>query len=354
MKEKIIAIIGCGRIAINAHFPALSKIEGVRIKYACDIIPEKAEAMKEKYPTLVENVITDYKVALADKEVEAVFVLTPNYAHYTITMDALKAGKHVFCEKPVTVNYELSCEMAEEAKKQNKLLNIGVVNRYNRVVETLAEMNANGEFGKIYHVYACFRRYRGIPGLGGAFTTKSQSGGGVLIDCGIHFFDLIFYILGGVQIKNVTADAYNEMAKDIKAYKYESMWAEETMDVNGTNDVDDFITGYLRTDKASISFNGSWAQNIGEEEAYVDFLGDKKGARLSYGGQAVIYDNDLNRTTTEIKIPDAFVCEDKAFLEATETGEHTKTYIDNILETMKLLDTLYKSAEIHEEIDFTK
>ena len=350
---KTIAIIGCGRIANGAHLPALSKLDDVRIKYACDILLHKAEAAKEKFPK-IENVIEDYHVALNDPEVEAVFVLTPNYMHYVITMDSLRAGKNVFCEKPITVNYALSCEMKEEADKQGKMLNIGVCNRYNQSVELLEQLNREGRFGNIYHVVCSFRAHRSIPGLGGAFTTKSQSGGGVLIDCGIHFFDLIFYILGGVKIKNVTADAYNEMAKDIKAYKYESMWAEETMDVNGTNDVDDFITGYLRTDKASISFNGSWAQNIGEEEAYVDFLGDKKGARLSYGGQAVIYDNDLNRTTTEIKIPDAFVCEDKAFLEATETGEHTKTYIDNILETMKLLDTLYKSAEIHEEIDFTK
>ena len=87
----VVAVIGCGRIARNAHFPALSKIEGVKVKYACDLIEEKAQAMKDKYPELVENVITDYKVALADPEVEAVYVLTPNYAHYVITMDALKA-----------------------------------------------------------------------------------------------------------------------------------------------------------------------------------------------------------------------------------------------------------------------
>ena len=100
----VVAVIGCGRIAKLAHFPALSKIDGVRIKYACDIIPEKAEEMKAKYPDVVENVITDYRVALEDPEVESVFVLTPNFAHYTITMDALRAGKHVMCEKPITVN----------------------------------------------------------------------------------------------------------------------------------------------------------------------------------------------------------------------------------------------------------
>ena len=112
-----VAIIGCGRIAQNAHLPALTKMEDVRIKYACDIIPEKAEAVVKKYDN-VEIAITDYKVALADPEVDAVFVLTPNYAHYTVTMDALRAGKHVMCEKPITVNYALSVEMAKEAKKQ--------------------------------------------------------------------------------------------------------------------------------------------------------------------------------------------------------------------------------------------
>ena len=94
-RTHVIAVIGCGRIAKLAHFPALSKIDGVRIKYACDIIPEKAEKVKAKYPDLIENVITDYTIALADPEVESVFVLTPNFAHYTITMDALRAGKHV-------------------------------------------------------------------------------------------------------------------------------------------------------------------------------------------------------------------------------------------------------------------
>ncbi len=351
---RTIAVVGCGRIAQGAHFPAFAKIEGLKVKYACDLIESKAQHVKDTYPTLVENVITDYNIALADPEVEAVYVLTPNYAHYVVTMDALRAGKHVFCEKPITVNYELSCEMAEEAKKQGKLLNIGVVNRYQRSVEILEQMNREGKFGNIYHVYASFRRFRGIPGLGGPFTTKAQSGGGVLIDIGVHFFDLILYILGGAKIQNVTCDTYCEMAKDMKAYKATDMWAADTADIeNGTNDVDDYISGYIRTDKASISFNGAWAQNIGEAEHYIDILGDKGGARLNYCGQFTFWDGaTLEKTVSNHEIPEMFYCEDKAFLEAVGSGEKTKTHIDNILETMKLLDTLYKSADIKQEIKF--
>ena len=353
-KKPVIAVIGCGRIANNAHLPALANIEGVRVKYACDLIEEKAALVKEKYPNMVEEVITDYKVALADPEVDCVFVLTPNYAHYTVTMDALRAGKHVMCEKPVTVNYELSCEMAEEARRQGKILNIGVCNRYQGSVVELERMNRDGEFGKLYHVYCSFRAFRCIPGLGGDFTTKSQSGGGVLIDWGIHFLDLILYVLGGAKIKNVTCDTYCEMAKDMKSYKYKDMWAEDTADVeNGTNDVDDFVTGYIRTDKATISFNGAWAQNVDSPDMFVDFLGDKKGARLDYCAKFHLTDGEtLETTTPEVPLPDMYREEDVAFFESCMTGEKNRNNIDNILESMKLLDALYKSAEEGKEISF--
>ena len=350
---KVIAVIGCGRIANNAHLPALSRLEDVRIKYACDLIIEKAEKAKENFPK-IENVITDYKVALADSEVEAIFVLTPNYAHYTITMDALKAGKHVLCEKPITVNYALSCEMAEEANKQGKFLNIGVCNRHHASVEKLEEMYREGKFGNIYHVYTSFRSFRCIPGLGGAFTTKSQSGGGVLIDWGVHFLDLVLYILGGAKLKTVSCNAYNEMAKDMKSYNYKGygMWAEDTADIeNGTNDVDDFITGFVRTDKASISFNGAWAQNVGETEMFIDILGDKGGARLSYGGQFTFWDGQtLESVNSTHEIPDMYEKEDRAFLDSIDTGIKDKSHIDYVLESARLLDALYQSSEQKTEV----
>ena len=142
MENKIvIAVIGCGRIAQNAHFPAFSQMDNIRVKYACDLIEEKANAMKEKY-AFVENVITDYKIALADNEVDCVYVLTPNYAHYTVTMDALRAGKHVFCEKPITVNYALSKEMEEESEisgPYDQLVNNERMSIIHRLINELPE-----------------------------------------------------------------------------------------------------------------------------------------------------------------------------------------------------------------------
>ncbi len=343
---KTVAIIGCGGIANGAHLPALQAMEDVRIKYGCDIIEERAVAAKEKFPK-IEQVITDYNVALADPEVQAVFVLTPNYTHYTVTMDALRAGKHVLCEKPITVNYPLSKEMADLANEKGLLLNIGVCNRYNRSVELLKQRVDAGEFGKIYNVHCSFRDWRCIPGLGGPFTTKSMSGGGVLIDWGVHFLDLILYIVGGPALKTASCSAYSEMAKDMPSYRYKAMWAQNTADIeNGTNDVDDFITGHVRTAGPSITFTGAWAQNVGKTEMYVDFLGDKGGARLDYGGQFTFWSGEtLEDEITFHDIPNQYAAEDAAFLAAIDTGEKTRSHIDNVIESARLMDALYLSAE---------
>ena len=354
MKPVVVAVIGCGRIANGSHLPALQALENVRIKYACDLILEKAEAAKRDF-SKVEEVIEDYRIALADPEVDAVFVLTPNYAHYTVTMDALKAGKDVLCEKPITVNYALSSEMAEEAKKQGRILNIGVCNRFQKSVVELAKMNAEGKFGNIYHVYCSFRSFRSIPGLGGAFTDKSQSGGGVLIDWGIHFLDLILFVLGGAKLKNVTCDTYCEMAKDMKAYTYRGMWAEDTADVeNGVNDVDDFVTGYIRTDKASISFNGAWAQNLDKADMYIDFLGDKGGARLNYAKDFEFCDgNTLETVTPPYEKHKMHAIEVEDFIESVRDRHKSVNHIDYVLESAKLLDALYASADVKKEIELS-
>ncbi len=348
----VIGVIGCGRISENAHMPALNGMQNVRIKYACDIILEKAEKFKKLFDK-VEQVTEDYKQVLADPEVEAVYVLTPNYAHYTITMDALRAGKHVFCEKPITVNYKLSCEMAQEAEKQNKILQIGVCNRYNKSIEIIEDYIKSGKLGKVYHVYCSFRSFRSIPGLGGDFTTKSQSGGGVLIDWGVHFLDLILYVLGGAKIDSVSCEQYSEMAKNISDYKYIDMWAEDTRKtvLDGTNDVEDFISGFVRTNKASISFNGAWAQNIDAKDMFIDFLGDKGGIRLTYGGKFTFTDGSTLKTDApEYDIPNMYAEEDKAYIESVMTGKHNRSCVENVLESAKLLDALYESAEKHTEL----
>ncbi|MCL2880891.1 MAG: Gfo/Idh/MocA family oxidoreductase [Treponema sp.] len=350
MEKMKIAVIGCGKIANDAHLGPLSAMEDVQIKYAVDIIEERAKAAKEKFGAI--HAITDYKTALADGEVKAVYELTPNYSHYTITMDALRAGKHVFCEKPITVNYALSKEMADEAKKQNLILNIGVCNRYHRSIELIKEYVDKGRLGELYHIYCSFRSYRSIPGLGGPFTIKEKAGGGVLIDWGIHFLDLILYITG-VKISTVSANAYKKLGCDIPGYVFKDMWAGPPI-LDGIYDVEDMVTGFIRTSGPSISFNGAWAQNIDEENGmFIDFMGDKGGIRLMYGSDFTLYTTEggyLQSVKPDYKIPNMYLREDIRFIEAVRKGLKTRSNIERVLESARLLDAIYTSAEKRAEI----
>jgi predicted dehydrogenase len=350
MEKMKIALIGCGKIANNAHLPALSALPDlVEIAYAVDLIEERAQGAQKQYGC--RQVLTDYRAALEDGDVEAVFVLTPNYSHYTITMDALKAGKHVFCEKPITTTYALSKEMADEAGRRNLILNIGVCNRYHKSVELIKDFVEQGRLGELYHIYCSFRNFRSIPGLGGAFTSKEKSGGGVLIDWGIHFLDLILYITG-VKIRSVSANAYNKLGRDISAYVYKDMWAGPPVP-GGVCDVDDMVSGFVRTSGASISFNGAWAQNINENEMFIDFMGDQGGIRHIYGQGFTFYtakDGLLQSMKIDYPVPNMYQREDRRFIEAVRQGIRTRSHVDAVLESARLLGAIYESAEKEAEI----
>lgn len=133
-----VAIIGCGTIATNAHIPSYLNNPDVEIKYFCDIIPERAEEKVKKHG--VGTAVVDYHDILNDDEVQAVSVCTPNNLHNQISIDFLRAGKNVLCEKPAARTYEEALEMQKVQHETGKVLNIGVVNRFNTSVNMIKDM----------------------------------------------------------------------------------------------------------------------------------------------------------------------------------------------------------------------
>ena len=100
--------------------------------------------------------------------------------------------------------------MKAAADRNGRILNIGVVNRFNTAVNKVRDMIQAGELGEVYHIYCSFRSYRSIPGLGGPFTTMEKSGGGVLIDWGVHFLDLINYCINSPAVRSVSGASYQQ------------------------------------------------------------------------------------------------------------------------------------------------
>ena len=350
MKKTKVAVIGCGTIARSQHIPAYDKNPLAEIKYLVDIIPERAKEMAEKYN--VPNAIVDYREMLNDEEVTAVSICTPNNAHASIAIDCLNAGKNVLCEKPAAVSYELVKKMKEAADKNGKILNIGVVNRFNTAVNKIKEMIDNGELGNLYHIYSSFRAHRSIPGLGGQFTTKAKSGGGVLIDWGVHFLDLIFYCISSPKVLTVTGGISGELGKNMEKYSYINMWAGPP-DYSGTYDVEDFVSGYIRTEGPAISLNGAWAQNIAESAMFIEFLGDKAGVKLQYGGDFKVYSANkgvLYETAPTFQKADMFYDEIDSFIKAAAEGTKTRANVDNVLTVSQVMDAIYDSAKLGKEI----
>ena len=346
-----VAIIGCGTIANSAHIPSYMNNPEAEIKYFCDIKPEKAQAAVEKYGC--GQAVTDYHEVLADPEIEAVSVCTPNNVHAEISIAAMRAGKDVLCEKPAARTYAEALEMLKVQRETGRILNIGVVNRFNDSVNRIKRYIDSGKLGDVFHVYVSFRACRSIPGLGGAFTTKAIAGGGVLIDWGVHYLDIVMYCCGDPKPRSVTGEAFCKLGKDMKDYVYESMWAEDTKNLEGTYDVDDSITGMIRTEGPVITFNGAGAQNIGESETYIDFMGDKGGIRLQYGANFKVYlseNGSLVEYEPHFKTRNHFQNEIDAFIRCVQTREKLPSHIETVIITAQIMQAIYDSAEQHAEI----
>lgn len=348
-----VGVIGCGTIANAAHIPSYMNCPDAEIKYFCDIIPEKAKAAVEKYGCGIA--VEDYHEVLSDPEVVAVSVCTPNLMHKTISIDALRAGKHVLCEKPAARIYSEALEMQKVQHETGKILNIGVVNRFNTAVNEVRSRIMAGELGELYHVFINFRSHRSIPGLGGAFTTKSIAGGGVLIDWGVHRLDIVMYCMGDPKPLSVSGKAFSKLGVDMENYLYRYMWAEDTKNVNGTYDVDDSVTAFIRTDGPIISLEGAWAQNIEQEDNYIDFLGTKAAIRLNYGGDFTVFGNDghgFYKNQPVYKSVDMFQNEIDSFVSCVQTGEKLPSHIDYAVLTSKIMQGIYDSSEQGREIVF--
>lgn len=352
MSEKLkVAIIGCGSIATSAHMPGYrANADIAQVKYFCDIIPERAEKLRDAYGS--GEVVVDYHDILDDPEIQFVSVCTPNYVHAPIAIDFLHHGKHVLCEKPAAITADKAAEMKKAADETGMILNIGVCNRFKNDVIKIQEIIESGELGDIYNVYCSFRSFRSIPGLGGPFTTKSMAGGGALIDWGVHFLDLIMYCINQPKVKTVSAETYSILGREMEGYTYTSMWAGPP-DYKGTYDVEEYVTGLIRTEGPSITMNGAWAQNIFEEAMFVEFMGSKGGIKLNYGGGFTIY-GTKNGMLTETKIAqkknNMYDDEIRDFLLKAPQGIKTKANIDNAIITSRLMDQIYQSAAEHREL----
>ena len=276
MEKKVrIGIIGCGGIAGSKHMPSLKKLPNVEMVAFCDIILERAENAKAKFGTAEAKVYEDYKELLKDETIDVVHVCTPNRSHSFITVDALEAGKHVMCEKPMAINAEEAKKMLDAAERTGKLLTIGYQNRQRKDAKYLKAEADAGVFGDIYYAKATALRRRAVP-TWGVFINEYEQGGGPLIDIGTHALDLTLWTMNNYKPKYCVGTTYHKLNQQTETGNVFGEWKPEEFTV------EDSAFGFIVMENgATIVLESSWAINMTEtKEACTTICGTKAGARM--------------------------------------------------------------------------
>lgn len=273
-----LGIIGCGGIANGKHMPAEKRNPRAEMVAFCDIIPERAQKAKEEYGTEDSAVYTDYKELLKDETIDAVLVLTHNKEHCRITVDALNAGKHVLCEKPMATTYEEAVKMIEAAKKNNKVLTIGYQNRWRPDSMYMKQMAKDGEFGEVYYAEAIAIRRRAVP-TWGVFIDEEKQGGGPLIDIGTHALDLTLHMMDNYEPAYCVGKTFHKLNKNTETGNAWGDW-----DVDRFTAEDSAFGFIVMKNGAVIYLKSSWALNMADpREAITTICGDKAGADMLDG-----------------------------------------------------------------------
>ncbi len=280
MAEKLrIGIIGCGGIANGKHLPALKKQSyRAEMVYFCDLIEERAVKAAREYGTEDAEVTTNYKELLADKSIDVVHVLTPNRSHSFITVDALEAGKHVMCEKPMAINSAEAKKMLDAAERTGKKLTIGYQNRHTPEALYIKQECDNGTLGEIYYARATAIRRRAVP-TWGVFTNEYEQGGGPLIDIGTHSLDMTLWCMGNYKPKYCVGTTYHKLGDKFPTGNIWGDWKK------GEMTVEDSAFGFIVMENgASVLLESSWALNmLDPREAITTLCGTEGGADMLDG-----------------------------------------------------------------------
>ena len=187
-------VAGCGRFAENSFLPAtkLLRKSSVFSLYSRDI--NRAKSLSEKFG--VQNFFNNYDEFLKS-DIDAVFIASPNAHHYEQVIKAAKAGKNIFCEKPIALNSAQAEEMVKVCKENNVLFAVNYVHRYHPLVVKAKELIMNQKLGKLVSISANFNI--DFPPDNNFRFKKELSGGGALRDIGTHMIDLLRYFGGEIE-----------------------------------------------------------------------------------------------------------------------------------------------------------
>lgn len=335
------ACVGAGGIARKKHMNGYSKLPEIEMVAVCDTDEAAAKRLAADFG--VTKTYTDYREMLDQENLDIISVCTPNFTHKPITVYALEHGCNVHVEKPIALNAAETEEIIAAEKKSGKKVMVGLNKRFLASTVLFSNLMKEDYFGYIYHVRCGWERSSGIPGVGRWFTEKKLSGGGALIDLGVHYLDLAFYALGWPEVERVVGEAsHNFLVEGERIRKgYKSGV--------GPTDVEDMINGTAVTkDGRTVDFCFSWASNIEKETRYVEAYGTHAGFRIDnddiwlftrVGGTMFKMTPDVNTMPMDRN-------EFQSFVDCIVNDTKPEADTEHALMVMKCIDMIYADCRI--------
>ncbi|NQU38987.1 MAG: Gfo/Idh/MocA family oxidoreductase [Lentisphaerae bacterium] len=332
-----VGVIGLG-IGRN-HVKSFHSHEHSEVVAICDQSEARLSEIGDEHK--ISARYRDAAEMIATEKLDIVAIATPNKLHKPLTLMAFEAGCHVFCEKPMAMNTIEAREMLEAGRVAGKRLMINFGFRFSPQSWALKKEVDRGTLGDIYYARTQWLRRRGMPGFGGWFGTKALSGGGALIDLGVHRLDLALWLMGYPRPVWVMGSTYNHIASDLAKQQGKAF------------DVEDFAVGLVKFDNgATLEIEASWAGNIAERELMqTRLLGSKAGLLQqningTYEFEAKIYqERDGSQYDMELRPPVPDVPGAAAhFVDAlVNDTPHIATGEEGLI-VMELLDAIYESS----------
>jgi len=230
MPKKLRAgVIGAGMIG-KAHIRNYSEMPEVELVGLADLREDEAQRVAAQYG--IPHVVTDYRKLLAMDEIDTIDVCLPNHLHCPVTCDALNAGKHVYCEKPMAMTGREARRMLAAAEKHRRKLAIQLGTLFSPSARGAKRLIEEGALGRVFYAKASNYRRRGRCYVDGyatpPFVQKAQAGGGTMADMGVYHMGLVVWLLGNPQPLTVSASTFQEVPMDAKRRKESGYDVEET------------------------------------------------------------------------------------------------------------------------------
>jgi predicted dehydrogenase len=333
--------LGMGR----HHAKAYAESKNAELVALCDLSTDLLNQFQSLNPKAA--VYHDYQEMFAKGGLDAVSVALPNCLHSEVTVAALRAGLHVLCEKPMAMNAHQAEEMLCVSRETGKRLMIHFNYRFSQPSQFLKRYVDEGRLGQVYYARTRWLRARGIPKLGSWFGIKEMSGGGPLIDLGVHRLDLAMWLMGYPKATSVSASAFDLLS---------SRLARES---KARFDVEDLATALIRLDNgATLNLEVSWAGGTDRQEDMLTGIYGTGGAVIQrnrgegYDFEALAL-QDVAGALTEVSprnygppCPSAT----EHFLNCIINDCPPEASAENGLEMMRILDAIYLSAAEKREV----